>query len=118
MDVDKRRIKIGIKLLEGEKEIREGKANKTGLWGSSGGKLILTNQRLLFVDHGFNIQQGGAAINLKDIMSVDLAITFLIIMPIPMPTSIKIRTQDGSISKFIVTKRKEWVDAITNAMNK
>jgi hypothetical protein len=108
---------MGLKLLEGEKQIMEGKANKSGWYGSRGGKLILTNQRLLFVDHGFNIRQGGDVINLKDIMSVDTAITFLLALPIPMPTSIKVRTQDGKVSKYIVFKRKGWVTAITNAMN-
>ena len=108
---------MGLKLLEGEKQIMEGKANKSGWWGSRGGKLILTNQRLLFVDHGFNIRQGGDEIKLKDIMSVDTAITFLLIMPIPMPTSIKIRTQSGNVSKYIVTKRAKWVEEITKSMN-
>jgi hypothetical protein len=108
---------MGLKLLESEKQIMEGKANKSRWYGSRGGKLILTNQRLLFVDHGFNIRQGGDVINLKDIMSVDTAITFLLALPIPMPTSIKVRTQDGKVSKYIVFKRKGWVTAITNAMN-
>jgi hypothetical protein len=110
-------MKMGLKFLDGEKQIMEGKANKSGWYGSRGGKLILTNQRLLFVDHGFNIRQGGDAISLKDIMSVEPSITFLLVMPIPMPTSIKIRTQSGSVNKYIVTKRKKWVEEITKVMN-
>jgi hypothetical protein len=34
-----------------------------------------------------------------------------------MPTSIKIRTQSGSINKYIVTKRKKWVEEISKVMN-
>ena len=109
---------MDIKLLDGEQQIRQGKANTSTLIGGKGGNLILTNQRLIFLSHGLNLTQGGASIELKNIMSVSPAFTVSIFFPIPIPNSIKIRTQDGKVHKFVVTKRQEWISQITNEMNK
>ena len=109
---------MDIKLLDGENQIRQGKANTSTLIGGKGGSLILTNQRLIFLSHGLNLTQGGTNIELKNIMSVSPAFTVSIFFPIPIPNSIKIRTQDGKVHKFVVTKRQEWISQITNEMNK
>jgi len=105
-----------LNLREGENQVREGKANKTSLFWASGGKLILTNERLLFLGHGMNLTQGGLVLELKDVFNVEKGITFSIIAPIPIPNAIKISTQDGTVYKFTVTKRAEWIEAISKAL--
>ena len=105
-----------INFREGESQIREGKANKTSLFWATGGKLILTNQRLLFLGHGMNLGKRGLVLELKDIFSVEKGVTFSIFLPIPIPNAIRIHTQDGTVHKFTVTKRGEWIEAISNAL--
>ncbi len=88
------------------------------LFLSKGGKLLLSNKRLLFLDHGLNLTAGGVSIELKDIMSVDTALTVSIFMLlIPVPNAIKVRTQDGLVHRFTVFGRKKWVEDISKAMN-
>ena len=109
---------MAIKLLEGEHEIKKGKANKFNFFMSKGGHLMLTNQRLIFLDHSLNFTSGTAPIELKNIMSVDKAVTWTIYMIIlPIPNGIKIRTQDGQLHKYTVFGRKKWIQAIADAMN-
>jgi hypothetical protein len=47
---------IKIEIREGEKLIKEGGANHFKRWEAVGGKLALTNKRLIFKSHKFNIQ--------------------------------------------------------------
>lgn len=44
-------------LLSGEQLIKEGFANLQRGWEALGGRLYLTNQRLIFESHPFNIQR-------------------------------------------------------------
>ena len=53
--------------MEGEKEIRSGPANLHRGMENVGGKLTLTNERLVFVPHGFNFQRAPAEILLSHI---------------------------------------------------
>ena len=100
--------------------------NKTGLSQGAGFFLFFlaffpvffTSGKMIFLSHGLNLTQGGASIELKNIMSVSPAFTVSIFFPIPIPNSIKIRMQDGKVHKFVVTKKQEWISQITNEMNK
>ena len=105
-----------LNLRGGESQVRVGKANKTSLFWASGGKLILTNQRLLFLGHGMNLGKRGLVLELKDVFSVEKGITFSIFAPIPIPNAIKIHGQDGTVHKFTVTKRGEWIEAISKIL--
>ena len=51
-------------LLSGEQLIKEGFANLQRGWEALGDRLYLTNQRLIFESHPFNIQRGSAVIPL------------------------------------------------------
>ena len=73
---------------KGEQIIREGKANYFG----SGERIYLTNQRILFEGHGFNIGQTSAVINLIDV--VNCRTNF--------PTSPKVLTNDNKEHVFAV----------------
>lgn len=65
---------MNTKLLENEKIIKQGSANYFNrgnglLFGqSAGGKLYLTNQRLLFEGHGFNVGREAVVVYVKDII--------------------------------------------------
>jgi GRAM domain len=49
-------------LLSGEQLIKEGFSNLQRGWEALGGRLYLTDQRLIFGSHPFNIQRGSAVI--------------------------------------------------------
>lgn len=108
---------MNFKLLDGEKIIKEGKANKTNLVNAQGGKLYLTNKRLVFVGHGKNIGEGTMAINLPDVLTFGKASTLTIFCPIPIPNAIKVVLSNGKKVKFTVYGRKKWLQEITSAIN-
>jgi hypothetical protein len=103
-----------IRLNEGETIIKEGKANRARFaLISQGGKLILTNQRLVFVGHGMNIGEGTVAIKLADILRYKKAVALPLI---PIPNAFKITDQNGKTHKFIVSGRGKWIRAISQAL--
>lgn len=110
---------MNFKMIEGETIIKEAKANRyANILLSQGGKLYLTNKRIVFVGHGLNIGEGTIAVNLDDILTVRLASSsMLALLFIPIPNAISIRTSNGTTHKFMVTKRNEWVDAISEQIN-
>ncbi|WP_105618630.1 GRAM domain-containing protein [Vallitalea okinawensis] len=108
---------MNFKLLDGEKVITEGKANRCSLVNAQGGKLYLTNKRIVFVGHGKNIGEGTIAINLSDILTYGKAPTLTIFFPIPVPNAIKVVTDGGKKLKFTVAGRKKWLQEINNVIN-
>lgn len=108
---------MNFKLLEGEKILKEGKANRSSLVNAQGGKLYLTNKRLVFVGHGKNIGEGTIAADIKDILTYGKASTFTIFLPLPIPNAIKVVLSSGSKYKFTVFKRKEWLKELKNVIN-
>lgn len=104
-----------IRMNEGETIIKEGKANRArfGLI-SQGGRLILTNQRLVFVGHGMNIGEGTIAIKLTDILRYKKA--FFSMLLLPVPNSFKVTDQNGKTHKFIVFGRGKWIRAISEVL--
>lgn len=98
--------------MDGEKIIKQGKANKTSILQAQGGELVLTDKRLVFLGHGMNVGNDAANINLEDIVSYGKASTFLIWMPIPIPNAIRIVTKQGSAIKFTVSGRKKWLNEL------
>ncbi|CAM5208240.1 GRAM domain-containing protein OS=Ureibacillus acetophenoni OX=614649 GN=SAMN05877842_1073 PE=4 SV=1 [Ureibacillus acetophenoni] len=73
-----------------------------------GGHLTITDKRLIFKAHKFNIQGGVTEINMSDIVSVTKANTLKII-----PNRIIVKTKDGNEHKFVVYKRDKLVQLIT-----
>lgn len=103
-----------IRMNEGEVLIKEGKANRARFaLISQGGKLILTNQRLVFVGHGMNIGEGTISIKLADILRFKKSVASLLI---PIPNAIKVIDQNGKTHKFIVSGRGKWIRAISEAL--
>lgn len=103
-------------LNKDEEVIKTGSANMQRNVETVGGKLFLTNSRIIFEAHKINVQRGAAEIALDQISNVERSITkFLGILPIAS-NSIKVTTADGKEFGFVVYKKDSWIDKISNAI--
>lgn len=89
-----------------EQEIRAGAANHFMGSEGVGGKLFLTNKRLRFKSHSINIQVHEMSIPLKQIVKIEKVRGLLAF------TQIQIFLKDGTIEKFVVYNRDEWIKDI------
>lgn len=86
-----------------EEIIYDGGANQLKGKEGVGGKLFITNQRLLFVSHKYNIQSGTTSIPLADIKSIEKNKVAKI-----FNTGITIISNDSNKYKFVVNNQDEW----------
>lgn len=101
-----------IDLLGSEKMLRKGAANLQRGAETVGGTLFLTDQRLVFQSHAFNIQTGPTEIPLPEIVGTRRCWTrFLGLVPI-MPNSLAVTTTRGAEYRFVLSGRGEWEAAI------
>jgi hypothetical protein len=101
-----------IDLRAGETLIREGGANLQRGVEAVGGRLFLTDQRIFFQSHAFNVQTGSTEIALTDIRGTALRWTkFLGVLPL-FPNTLAVLTQDGIEHRFVVYGRRKWQAAI------
>ena len=99
-------------LRQGEKHIKGGAANLQKNIETVGGKLYLTNQRLVFESHKFNIQSGVTEVELSNIQSAEKCWTkFLGFFPI-FPNSLAVYTKQGKEYRFVLFGRGAWAAAI------
>ncbi|MGO9770624.1 MAG: GRAM domain-containing protein [Roseiarcus sp.] len=99
-------------LRHGEKIVKEGVANLQRNVETVGGRLYLTNQRLVFETHKLNVQSGTKEIALSDVQSLQPCWTkFLGIFPL-FPNSLAIFTKDGTEYRFVLAGRRAWAAAI------
>jgi GRAM domain-containing protein len=99
-------------LQPGEVVVKESRANLQRGLESVGGHLYLTNRRLIFESHKFNVQRGTSEIPLSDITDVRKAWTkFLGVLPLA-PRSIAVTTTSGQQHRIVCNKRDEWIDAV------
>jgi hypothetical protein len=69
-----------------------------------GGRLYLTNKRLFFKSHKFNIQRHEYSLPLSAIEKVERY------QPLPLTNNgLKLHTTTGSIEKFVVEQTGEWL---------
>ena len=102
-------------LAQGENLIKQGGANILRGIEAVGGHLYLTNKRLIFESHAFNIQKGATEINLNEIASLNKAWTkFLGAIPL-FPNSIVVATSTGNEYSFTLLGRESWISAIEKA---
>lgn len=81
------------KLNQNEQIIKQGAANLQKGLETVGGKLYLTDQRLVFEEHKINIQGGSTEVILSDIQSSEKCWTkFLGLIPL-MPNSLAVYTK-------------------------
>ena len=101
-----------IALQPNEKLVREGGANLQRGVETVGGKLFLTDQRLYFQSHAFNVQTGPMQIELSDVSGTRLCWTkFLGVMPL-FPNSLAVQTTRGNEYRFVLSGREQWAAAI------
>lgn len=97
---------------ESETEIKKGAANLQKNIESVGGKLYLTNERLIFEAHKINIQNASVEIELSNLQSTEKCWTkFLGLIPI-MPNSLAVYTKEGKEYRFVLFSRSAWIAAI------
>ena len=77
-----------------------------------GGKLYLTNKRLIFKSHKLNIQTHQLDINLTEINSVDRYKTLGVI-----DNGLSIITNQNKIEKFVVEQVEEWITQLKDKKN-
>ncbi|WP_341708853.1 GRAM domain-containing protein [Halopseudomonas sp.] len=100
-------------LRAGEMIIKEGPANLQKNIETVGGKLYLTNQRLVFEAHNLNVQSFAAEVEISNIQSLEKAWTkFLGLMSI-FPNSLSIYTKQGKEFRYVLFGRGAWAAAIT-----
>ena len=106
---------VEYKLNYGENEIISAFANKVGFFISGGGKLVLTNQRLLFCNR--RKTKINAEYSLKDIVYVGAGrnlniFACLIIIPLLINSSVKILLTGGKLLRFVVTDKAQWISLL------
>jgi len=77
-----------------------------------GGKLTLTQDRLIFESHGINSQNQALIIPLQECASVSTCNLLFIV-----PNGLRIVTKSGKQEFFALWGRKTWVEAIQKAMD-
>lgn len=106
-----------IDLAPNEKLLREGAANLQRGLETVGGRLVLTDSRLVFSSHAFNVQTGTTDIPLSAVQSVRPCWTrFLGLFPL-MPNSLAVATESGD-HRFVLSGRSAWADAIASAVSR
>lgn len=93
-------------LLPGETIVRDGAANLQRGIETVGGQPFLTNIRLVFEAHQFNIQTGITIIPLPEILDTTFCWTkFLNVLPVT-PNSLSVSTSTGEQHRFVLFGRK------------
>lgn len=98
-------------LRANEQVLKEGPANLKRNVEAVGGKLYLTNQRLVFESHAFNVQTGVTECELGEIESAEPCWTTLLFIPI-VPNGLTVTTRSGERYRMVVFGRRGWADAI------
>lgn len=103
-------------LMPNEQIIMEGAANKRQVGGlaSKGGHLYLTNKRLIFKAHAFNLGSSFDEIPFSKIAFTGNTLNLLM----PTPNMIRVNTTDGKNHGFIVTgkQKEQWKQKITEVV--
>ncbi len=99
--------------LPGEVLLRDGPANHFRNGEGVGGWLYLTDQRVLFRSHKFNIQPHEWSMPLTNITNVQTVLTFGII-----PNGLRLSAQSGQIEKFVVEGNRRWREQIFSAQTR
>ena len=101
---------LGLRL--NETILKEGAANLQKGIEAVGGRLALTNQRLIFSSHSMNVQGGVTALELSEIRSCHPCWTkFLNLIPL-LPNSLAVVAKSGKEYRFVLFERTAWAAAI------
>jgi hypothetical protein len=95
---------MSLQLVQGEYLIKEGGATYSQGLSNTGGKLYLTNYRLVFQSHALNLRSLNLQYSLSDIVSAQ--------PKAPMPTWMTVTLTDGKEHKLVVFERDDWIRQI------
>jgi hypothetical protein len=99
-------------LRSGEKIIKQGAANLQKNVETVGGKLYLTNKRLVFEAHKINVQGAPSEVEIAGIQSSEPSWTkFLGFLPL-FPNSLSVYTKQGQEYRYALFGRSAWAAAI------
>ena len=101
---------MNIELRNSESLTKQGSANHWQGWQAVGGKLFLTDQRLVFRSHSFNVQRHEISIELEEVAFVKLRNNFLLV-----PNGMSIFLRNGQEERFVIWSRKDWITTIRQA---
>jgi hypothetical protein len=99
--------KITLGLTQDEQIEIEGPANLFRGMEGVGGKLFLTNKKVVFKSHKTNIQKRQTDINYKNIKEITERKTAKLI-----DNGIRIKTNDGEKFDFVVNEREKWIEKL------
>lgn len=85
----------------------EGAANLFCGIEAVGGKLFLTNKKVVFKSHQLNIQKAQRNIPYEDILEISKRNTAKLI-----GNGIRIKTTDGNVFDFVVNQREKWLEKL------
>jgi hypothetical protein len=107
-------------LADGEDEIISGFGNKIGFWGGPGGRLVLTNKRLLFTNRRKTRVRWECL--LRDILHAGPstnATIWAVVLPIALliPNAIKITLKSSITQRFVVNDCRRWIALIGPSPN-
>ncbi len=102
-------------LESGETVIKEGRANLMRGAEGVGGRLSLTDRRLVFESHALNLQRGPALLALSEVAGLDKVWTRVFGLIPLAPNGLAIRSADGQELRFVVSGRSKWIEAIEAA---
>jgi len=106
-----------MKLLDNERIIKEGGANLQKNIETVGGKLYLTNLRLIWESHALNIQSGKVEILLSEIVNIESGWTkFLGLIPL-FPNAIVVY-KDTHSYRITLFGKKDWINRIQQEIGK
>ncbi len=92
--------------------IKEAAANLQKNVETVGGKLLLTNEELIFKPHIVNVQTGEVVVKILEISAVEKCWTkFLGFIPL-FPNSIRVSLKSGENYCFVVTQRDQWISKV------
>lgn len=100
-----------------ENLVRDGGANMQRGMEAVGGWLYLTDMRLVFQSHKFNVQTGATEIPLDQVTSVRPCWTkFMGVLPL-FPNSLAV-TVDQTEHRFVLFGRQQWAAAINAQLSR
>lgn len=98
-------------LKQNEKIVKKGGGNLIQNGVGAGGKLILTNQRIIFEAHKLNIESISAEVELSNIQSLEKNWSKILGIPI-INNELTVRTKNTEKYQFILFGRDAWILAI------
>ncbi|MEN3185039.1 MAG: GRAM domain-containing protein [Atribacterota bacterium] len=98
---------MALALKPGEQVLADVAANLFRGIEAVGGRMKITNQRIVFEPHALNVQRAVLEISLDEVMEVKKRTTLGI-----FPNGLLVRTKSGEDYKFVVWKRDRLIQLI------